>query len=185
MRSLPHRLRHFFPRAAASINFSNIAVAIFVTFFGLMMTCLECNVGNLAPMIKRNFGFLFSFVGRAIFILFCATLCYAFNNWLGWIVGSVTAVNALFNAYVICVHPSFRSGELSAAGNPYGGYTGGESEMLAYLKKNPQLAQKATGAAVTFAQNNPDVAMQVATAAAQPRSDDPVAAGSNPWGGRS
>ena len=95
--------------------------------------------------------------GRTLFILFCATLCFAFAEWLGYLIGSLTAVNGLFNGYVICVHPSFRSGELSATGDPYGGYTGGEGEMLAYLKKNPALAQKVGGAAVTFAKDNPDV----------------------------
>jgi len=94
--------------------------------------------------------------------------------------GSLTAVNAAFNGYVICVHPAFRSGELSAATDPFGGYSGGEQEMLAYLKANPQLAAKAGAAAVTVAQHNPQLAMQVATAGA----GGGAAAGSNPWGGK-
>jgi len=38
---------------------------MYVTFFGLMMTCLECNIGNLAPKFKKNFGFMFSFAGAS------------------------------------------------------------------------------------------------------------------------
>jgi hypothetical protein len=109
-------------------------------------------------------------------------MCDAFNNWLGWVVGSLTMLNGLFNGYVICVHPSFRSGELSAMGDPFGGYTGGEGEMLAYLKKNPALAQKAGAAAVTFAKDNPDVAMQVASAAAAQPAAGAAPPGGNPWG---
>lgn len=86
-------------------------------------------------------------------------------------------MNGLFNGYVICVHPSFRSGELSAKGDPFGGYTGGEGEMLDFLKKNPALANKVGGAAVAFAKENPQVALQVATAAT---AQQPAA---NPWGG--
>ena len=93
-------------------------------------------------------------------------------------------MNGLFNGYVICVHPSFRSGELSASANPFGGYTGGEGEMLSYLQKNPQLANKVGGAAMAFAKDNPQVALQVvgaAQASAQPPAQPPGAA-ANPWG---
>jgi hypothetical protein len=95
-------------------------------------------------------------------------------------------VNGLFNGYVICVHPSFKSGELSAKGDPFGGYTGGEQEMLSYLKRNPALANKAAGAAVTFARDNPDVALQVASVAAQPAAGAAHGAAggageANPW----
>lgn len=59
---------------------------------------------------------------------------------------------------VMCVHPAFRSGELSATGDPSAAYSGGEGEMLAFLKANPQIAAKAGAVAVKFAQENPDVA---------------------------
>ena len=108
--------------------------------------------------------------------LFCSTILFATEHWLGYLVGSITFVNAAFNGYVICVHPAFRTGELSAHGDPFGGYTGGEQEMLAYLKSNPELAKKAGAAAVKVAQNNPDLAMQVAAGAHG-------GSGANPWGG--
>ena len=66
-------------------------------------------------------------------------------------------VNAVFNGYTVCVHPAFRTGEISANSDPFGGYSGGEDEMLAYLKANPQLAKKAGSAAVSIAQHNPEV----------------------------
>jgi len=36
-----------------------------------MMSCVELNVGWLQTRIRANFGFLFSFVGRTLFILLC------------------------------------------------------------------------------------------------------------------
>lgn len=66
-------------------------------------------------------------------------------------------VNAVFNGYTVCVHPAFRTGEISAKSDPFGGYSGGEDEMLAYLKANPQLAKQAGSAAVSIAQHNPEV----------------------------
>lgn len=86
---------------------------------------------------------MYSFIGRSCFIIFAGTMVYAMNLWLAWIIGSLTVLNGLFNGYIICVHPAFKSGELSAKGDPYGGYSGGEKEMLDFLKKNPELAAKA------------------------------------------
>lgn len=150
-----------------NISFTNITVSSYVVFFGMMMMCLECNLGNLAPKFRRNFGFMFSFIGRAIFIVFSATMLFAMDYWIAFIVGGVTMLNGLFNGYLICVHPAFKTGELKAAGDPYGGYSGGEDEMLSYLKKRPDLANKATSAAVNLAASNPQAAASLFSAAAK------------------
>ena len=120
-------------------------------------------------------------------------LCRA--NVLAYIVCAFTALNGFFNGYVMCVHPAFRTGELSATGDPTHAYSGGEGEMLAYLKANPQLAAKAGAVAVKFAHDNPDVARAAiqgsagggskATATAPAAAGGPQAGGdveSNPWG---
>lgn len=99
------------------------------------------------------------------------------------ILASLPAVNAAFNGYVICVHPAFRSGELSAHSDPFGGYSGGEQEMLAYLKSNPKLAQQAGSAAVKIAQNNPDLALQVAAGAHANGAGTGMSGSANPWRG--
>jgi len=127
---------------------------------------------------------MYSYVGRSLFIFFAATMTYALYNWLSWITGTLTIINGIFNGYVICVHPAFKTGELSAMGDPYGGYTGGESEMLAYLKKNPQLAAKAGSAAVTFARDNQEAAAAVRQGAPQGahQGAHQGGGGSNPWG---
>ena len=44
----------------------------------------------VAPKLRANFGFMFSFTGRTLFILFCATVLFALNNLLSQIVGAVT-----------------------------------------------------------------------------------------------
>jgi hypothetical protein len=80
-----------------NVTFSTITVSGYVVFFGMLMTCLECQIGNLAPKFRRNFGFMFSFIGRTVFILFCATMLFALNAWLGYLSGCVTA-----GAYTTC-----------------------------------------------------------------------------------
>lgn len=123
---------------------------------------------------------MFSFVGRTLFIIFAGTMALSMGQWLAYTIGAITFLNGLFNGYVICVHPAFKTGELSARGDPFGGYTGGEKEMLSYLQSKPQLAQKATSAAATFAASNPQMAMQVLGAASQ-NGGAGGAGSSNPW----
>ena len=54
--------------------------------------------------------------------------------------------------------------------------------MLAYIKSNPQLAAKAGSAAITIAQNNPELAMQVAAGAHAGATAPPAQGGNaNPW----
>jgi hypothetical protein len=148
------------------------------------MACLECNLSFVAPRIQRNFGFMFSFIGRTLFIIFCGTMACAIGYWLGYIMGTATFLNGLFNGYVILVHPAFRNGELSRGGDPYGGYTGGEEEMSDFLKRNPQVAVKTMAFAQSTAASNPELAASAfKAAAAQPANPNPGAA-SNPWGGK-
>ncbi len=75
------------------------------------------------------------------------------------------AVNGIFNGYVICIHPAFKTGELNAKGDPYGGYTGGDKEMLAYLQTKPELASRVSGVAMQAAASNPQAAMSIMGAA--------------------
>jgi len=148
-----------------TVSFTSVTVSVYTCFFGLLLSCLECNISNLAPRLQRNFGFMFSFTGRTLFIVFCGSMAFAMGNWLSYVVGALTVLNGLFNGYVICVHPAFKTGELSARGDPYGGYSGGEKEMLTYLQSKPELARQAQGAAVSFAAQNPQAAMSIVQAA--------------------
>lgn len=139
-----------------------------------MMACMECNLSFVGPRIQRNFGFMFTFTGRTLFLIFCGTMALAMGNALGYVMGAATFLNGIFNGYVILVHPAFRTGELSASSDPYGGYTGGEAEIGDFLKRNPEMATKA----VTFAASNPELAKAAVSAAQQPA----AAPKANPWG---
>ena len=72
------------------LDLLQVTVAAYIVFFGLLILCLECNISNLAPKFRRNFGFMFSFIGRTVFLLFCATMCFALAVWLGYLIGAIT-----------------------------------------------------------------------------------------------
>eukprot|EP01138_Halocafeteria_seosinensis_P010875 gb/GECG01011108.1/.p1 GENE.gb/GECG01011108.1/~~gb/GECG01011108.1/.p1 ORF type:complete len:235 (+),score=25.44 gb/GECG01011108.1/:1-705(+) len=133
-------------------------LALYLVAFGIIMTCVECNIGNLQDMVRAQCGFLFNYWGRTIFIFFAATLSLSIGDTFGYVLGSVSAVTGLLNLYVICVHPKFRDGSVSRSWDPFVTYTGGEEEMVAYLKRNPELARKAGSSVATAARNNPELA---------------------------
>jgi hypothetical protein len=75
-------------------------------------------------------------------------MCLSLDATLGYIIGIATIANALFNAYVVKTHPSFKSGVLKRTGDPAAGYTSGAEEATAYIKSHPELEARATSAIV-------------------------------------
>ena len=170
---------------ATLLSMTSIAIAGYIILFGCVLFCFECRLKRMEETIRRNFGFLFSYSGRTIFILFIASLCLGTTGdngisiW-GIITGVLTFLNAMFNCFVVYSHPAFRSGAISKDGDPTAGYKSGDAlaggAALTFAQNNPELAKKAAKgavnyakenpearkAAVNYAKNNPDVAISVA-----------------------
>lgn len=159
-----------------SIDFQTILLSAYAGIFGMLLMCAEMHFSAMDKWIRTRFGFMFSFVGRALFILFSASIMFATATWVGYLVGGLTLCNAIFNCWVIYMHPGFGKEGIGMFDDPYKGYSGGEKEMAAYLQKHPELAQKAVNAGVSVAQNNPALGAQAmsmaASAATQPRQND-------------
>jgi hypothetical protein len=139
--------------------------------FGVIMICVELNIANLQPLIKEQFGFMFTYRGRALFILFAATMAIARNEVIAFITGGLTAVNAVFNMAVICVHPAWKEGGKFHKGDVTQPYSTAEDTAVAYVRSNPELASRAGHAAGSYIANNPDVAREAAFGAARGVSD--------------
>lgn len=107
-------------------------------------------------------------------------MALSLQQWPGYLVGSLTFLNAVFNMYCICVHPAFTSGRLQGSSDPFTTYVGGEKVMVDYLKSNPELARRAGAAAVQAARDNPELARQAASGAASAAKPDANSA--QPWG---
>lgn len=90
-----------------------------------------------------------------------ATMAFAMDNWVTYVIGSLTAANALFNGYALCVHPAFRKGgSLHGAADPFSGMSTAESEVAAYVRKNPDVAMKVGSTAAKAAASNPEFTKQ-------------------------
>ena len=81
-------------------------MALYVWFFALLIFCSELALRGVAKLIAQNFGFMYNPVGRVIFFLFVAVMCYELGL-LGKIAMAMLTAATLVHAYVIIFHPAF------------------------------------------------------------------------------
>jgi COPI associated protein len=127
------------PSLSLIASYSTIVLSAYVIFLGLMMCTVEIHLGFLQRRIKKNFGFLFTWIGRGIFILFCSSLCFSLNFFAMQLLGALTAANGLLNILILI----FRRKDFHLTDDPFEDAKSGEELTIAYLKANPQLISKA------------------------------------------
>eukprot|EP00924_Labyrinthula_sp_SR-Ha-C_P015165 maker-scaffold_9-snap-gene-10.8-mRNA-1 protein AED:0.00 eAED:0.00 QI:112/1/1/1/1/1/3/691/224 len=138
-----------------TLNFSFIAISCYIVFFGCLLCCFECRLSRVEDSVREYFGFMYSYVGRAIFLLFIAFFCFGLKerNSVGIIIGIVTLLNAMLNFFVMYYHGQTFS-------DPTSNYQTGEDLGQQYVESNPELAKRAIDQGVNFAIQNPNVVRQ-------------------------
>ncbi|KAF0692917.1 Aste57867_16065 [Aphanomyces stellatus] len=135
-----------------TFNITAVFVSLYVIMFGVLFLLFECRLSSLEPKIRENFGFLYSYAGRARFIFFIGFMDFGTGGGLGYLAGVIMCANALLNFYVMFKHPEFASGNLSSASDPTAGYAPASQEATKYLQSNPDIAMQATNYAFAQAQ---------------------------------
>ncbi|CAI5706713.1 hypothetical protein KXD40_006154 [Peronospora effusa] len=125
-----------------TLNITGTLVSIYVIMFGILFLLFECRLSRMETAIRSNFGFLFSYKGRAAFIFFIGFLDFGIGSALATLAGVLMCFNAFINLMVMCRHPQFKSA-LSANADPTAGYTTSSQEAASFMSKNPELAAKA------------------------------------------
>jgi len=90
-----------------SLSVIIVLSAIYVICFALLLFCFECHFKAFDSMINVNFGFMFRWQGRALFLFFTGTLCFGLGT-MGIIIGCITVGNVIFNVYVLYKNPAYR-----------------------------------------------------------------------------
>ena len=153
-----------------TLSISFYFLAAYLICFGTLLCCFECRIGYFENRTRDAFGFLYSYAGRTVFLLFLSSFCFGLissQETIGLAVGIVTAVNALFNCVIMLRHGKLFS-------DPSQEYQGTmENNAATFMASNPQLARQAVSAGVSVAQNNPELARQGMAAGAQYARDNP------------
>lgn len=162
------------------VHISYYAVSVYLIGMGLLLCCFEMRIGFIEARVRKNFGFMYTFVGRTLFLAFVASLCFGLSNdGLNITCGVVTAVNALYNGFIVWRH---ERGHL--LDDPTHGYQTSESLAAQYVRDNPDLANRAVSGGAAFARDNPQVA-QAGMQYARDHPDQAAAAAKSAYGGSS
>jgi len=146
-------------------GFTKAFMCVYCLLFSAVLLFFELRFMGAEKFIRDNFGFLFSYWGRCGYLTFLGTLCFSLDVGVAYVIGAVMILNAIFNAYLICLHPEFHHAGMSGHSDPTTGYTTAEQEAARYAASNPDLAARIAGSAVTAAANNPQMAAKVGQAA--------------------
>ena len=94
--------------------FTNAMLMVYCTGFSIMLIVFEARVAAMDKRMNHLFGFMFSFLGRAVFMCFLGTLAFA-GTWIANLaVGSVAIVFAIVQFIIMYHHPAFQvDGEMS------------------------------------------------------------------------
>lgn len=94
--------------------YSSGLIKVYCLLFGIALTLFEMRTGaRYHAFVRKYFGFMYSFMGKTLLIVFTATLAYSLmgcSDPLALVVGIYTTVNGVFNCFVIFNHPAFANG---------------------------------------------------------------------------
>lgn len=166
-------------------DFSQVLCACYVIFFSLMLLCFECHLGCLDAVIYRNFGFMFNWGGRLVFLFLNGVLAFTLGV-MGIVAGGFTGVVILVNMFILCRYRDF--GEEyerefaalrdQAAGRPARPNGGDDRAMQAVVAASAQSSAAGGGggsaysgsglggALVDAAVRNPETTIAIGTAVA-------------------
>lgn len=82
--------------AANVIDPPKAVVSVYTIVFGLMLLSFQVPLKGIQNYLVLNYGFMFSWVGRAFFLFFCGVISCTLGV-VGIIIGAVTFVNLLVN----------------------------------------------------------------------------------------
>jgi hypothetical protein len=86
-----------------------VFVATYMIFFAFLLLAIEAievhRSEKLNFLLQRNFGFLFSVIGKPLFIIFIAFLNFGLNTSLGLITGLLLLFDGVFQIILFLKYP--------------------------------------------------------------------------------
>jgi FtsH-binding integral membrane protein len=92
--------------STSSSDLTTTFLAMYLFVFALLLCCFELAFRQAALVIVQNFGFMYSFKGRSLFLAFVAILSYQISTFGKVMFGAIIAY-VLLSLYVYFKHPKF------------------------------------------------------------------------------
>ena len=145
--------------ASGEVPITRAFLATYMGMFAAMLALFETRVKYTASCIRKNFGFLFTYTGRAVFLIFLGAICFGMldddghtkapNAYITCLLtGLATVFNAILNCFIICNHPEFQAMNApDAHQSPHADPSKMTDEQIkAYLAAHPEVAVQISGA---------------------------------------
>ncbi|RYH14074.1 hypothetical protein EON65_34200 [archaeon] len=81
-------------------------LALYVFFFSMLLCCFEIAIRRVAVIIVQNFGFMYNPVGKILFLVVVAILCYQLST-LGKVCFAFLLMYTVATMYIQCKHPKY------------------------------------------------------------------------------
>jgi hypothetical protein len=99
--------------AAAALAIQNgglsvVFIALYVFCFAIIICCFEVALNVVALWIAQNFGFMYTLLGRILFIVFVASLCWNLKLF-GRIVMGILLALVVLNIGIIIMFPKYET----------------------------------------------------------------------------
>ncbi|OQS01218.1 hypothetical protein ACHHYP_01715 [Achlya hypogyna] len=89
-------------------NFQTFIASTYIILFGLLLLGFELRTDRLDEIMRQNFGFMYGYKTRTIFLLFIAIWPLSMGAYWVTILDAVLLfLNAFFNFFVVYHHPAF------------------------------------------------------------------------------
>jgi len=95
--------------AVLTLNSCSVATAFicfYVFFFSVLIFCFELGLKAVSSLVAANFGFMYSLVGRIIFVLVICGMLARLSTW-GYVAMALLVISLGGNLYVLCKLPKF------------------------------------------------------------------------------
>jgi hypothetical protein len=104
--------------------------------FALMLAIFELRIDNARMhwMFQNMCGFMYSFTGRLLFLLFISSLALAGQSQWCYLVGGLGVTLSCANGFVVCNHPHFAAKDEAEQK---------EEEVRRYIEEHPEVLQQA------------------------------------------
>ena len=87
-------------------NMASAFICVYIFFFAILVCCFECGLKVVAQMIAANFGFMYTLVGRFLFMMIIAGMLVRLNS-VGKAAIGFIAVSLAAYCYVLFKQPKF------------------------------------------------------------------------------
>jgi COPI associated protein len=66
--------------AGVNLSVTQVFLSVYIGVFALLLGAFEMRVKWTEGSIRRNFGFMFTYMGRALFLIFLSAVCFGMLN---------------------------------------------------------------------------------------------------------